>query len=138
MKQFTVTQAELKVINSDFKRAKKYLHFLEKEKAKGKASVASVREALSLAAAVAYNRPFTACRRVGGGKRPWIPNGLTNDLSPKFQKFHQLLKKQRNEIWAHTDENAYDTSDPIKILARTFIPGFEQLINEVIARLRVP
>ena len=56
--QFNVTESELKVIKSDLKRAKKDLAFLEEEKKKGKNSAASVREALSLAFAVAR-----LCRR---------------------------------------------------------------------------
>ena len=136
MNHFTVTQAELQFIKSDLNRAKKYLRFLELEKDKP-GSAASVREALSLAAVVAYNRPFTSCHRAGGGsKRPWIPSGLVNDIPTKFHELHKGLRKQRNEIWAHTDGNAFDTTNPIKVLPRTVIPYFHQLIKEVMGRLR--
>ncbi|MFZ1059899.1 MAG: hypothetical protein WAP47_12000 [Candidatus Rokuibacteriota bacterium] len=137
MKQFKVTPAEYDVIRTDLNRAKKYLDLLEKEKADG-ASVASIREALSLAAVVAYIRPFTPCnRKDGSGKRKrWIPEGLVADLPPDFQRLHTKLQEDRDRTWAHTDENALG-ANLIRALKKTIIPTFKNLIKQVMDRLEV-
>ena len=138
MKQFKVTPAEYEIIRTDLSRAKKYLDLLEKEKADG-ASGASIREALSLAAVVAYIRPFTPCnRKDGSGKRrPWIPKGLIADLPADFQRLHARLQEDRDRTWAHTDENARG-ANLIQALKKTVIPTFkDHLIKHVMDRLEV-
>src|SRR6266571_4690104 len=100
MKQFNITQAEHAIIKSDLSRAKRYLHFLEVERAKPESENkgrASVREALSVAAVIAYSRSFTSnYRKLGGKKSSWIPLALIQDLPADMQKLHKQIKDIRD------------------------------------------
>jgi hypothetical protein len=136
-----VSQEELKVIRTDLTRALRYLELLEAAKSTDvpKAQAPALkREALSLAAVVAaYCRPFTAChRRNEKKKRPWIPQDLLKDLPDECQQLHREMMADRNQLWAHTDENEVrDQMRNTLPLKKDVIPRFKALIKEVSDRL---
>ena len=114
-----------------------YLNLLEVEKSKPN-SVASIREALSLAATVAYCRPFTRSDRKDGSKRrPWISAEFSEDLPEPLKTYHKELVTLRDKLWAHTDETVHDSSDPTQTLKKMMTPKYSELIDEVLHRLKI-
>jgi hypothetical protein len=141
MKQFFVTAKELRVIETDLKRALAYVDlFIDSEErlATGQGSSALEREAFSLAAVVAYCRPFTKCEIVGEEKRrAWIPDDLTDALSNR--KLHDVVVNIRDKRWAHTDETAHglpDIENRASLPRASAIP-FKALIGEILSLLTV-
>jgi len=139
--RFRISKEALRVIRTDLKRTTAYLNLIEAaKKADDPESQAAAlnREALSLAAVVTYCRPFTACVRKDGKKKPWIPKNLVNDLSSNSQFLHLRITMDRNRFWAHADENdPRDKSKEILPLKKSVIPEFQHLIQEIMDRLEV-
>jgi hypothetical protein len=140
MEKFEVTEREFAVITSDLKRASKYLDLLLAAKADPR-STASHNEALSVAAVIAYRRPFTPCDRHNPRSKtkrtPWVPDGVIADMeNQELQELHEWMEELRDKTWAHTDEEAFKGS-LIQAFPKAEIPKFKKLIQEVIDRLKV-
>lgn len=94
------------LLTTDLDRAKRYLGELATT---GEAKADKViREALTLAAIVAYCRPFTSSNDANGKRRSLAPPSLAESLPDNLKRLHNRIKKQRNQAWAHTDWCAHD------------------------------
>jgi hypothetical protein len=146
--KFDVSLQEYALIVADLNQAREFLSAFQEQAVSG--SGKCVRKALTLAAIVAYFRPFKLSLGADGKKRRgWAPEELVNDLPPALQKLHKKLEEQRDQVWAHTDwksdkPNSYGddgellsflSENPWQPMEKAIIPQFQQLIDEVERRL---
>ena len=139
-----VTNIKSEVIKRDFKWARNYLTLLEDAEAEWEAKSnktaqergrqKSIHSAFSLAAVVAYMRPFTTGHRpIVRENEPWI-NGadilVKLDSRPDLKKLHVEYSELRHNTLAHTAEKSFEPH-LIKSIARKSIPKFRELIDEV-------
>jgi hypothetical protein len=135
------------VIARDFKCARNYLTLLEKAEADSDTRPNKteeeqkiqglIHEAFSLAAVVAYIRPFTPAHRLTGRRNePWIDEAKVFADRPELKKSHKVLADMRHNTWAHTGEEHFEPN-LIKSIARDSIPVFRNLIDEVEQLLKV-
>jgi hypothetical protein len=138
-----MTKIESSVIARDFKRARTYLTLLEQaeadwdakpNKTKEQKKVQSlIHEAFSLAAVVAYIRPFTKAIRTSSKPvtKPWIDRDKIRPLlKSELLEFHDEMDALRHRTWAHTAEENFKPNEILSI-ARGRIYVFRNLIDEV-------
>jgi hypothetical protein len=122
--------------------ARRYLRALEDSR-----SDKVVAGALTLAAIVAYCRPFKVSFDAARKRRTWIPQWV-DDLSPRSRCTHERLVTARDQAWAHTDWGAHTPrADPSSLLVvsrdpwvpmdREQVVEFDRLLDEIDTRLEV-
>jgi hypothetical protein len=103
---FSVPVAEWSLITGDLNEARQFLWTLKKVEGSDVDAVAK-RKALTLAATVAYCRPFKSSRTADDKRKVWIPEGLVDDLPAELKTLHKKLETDRDQAWAHTDWEAH-------------------------------
>lgn len=82
-------------------------------------------EALNCAMIVAYCRPFSGNDARGGSKSPDLPGRFLRDLSVEEREIHNCVIADRNQVFAHSDSEAWNMRPLYLNLAgrKTLVPA---------------
>jgi hypothetical protein len=141
------TNAEYALIAGDLMRAREFLGALRDC---GPNHSKVIREALTLAAIVAYCRPFKPSYNAADQKRRWIPQELIDDLPVARRSIHERMVWARDKAWAHTDWAAHTPRSceepgvvPVVLSRNPWVPlspseidELEHLVDEVDAPVK--
>jgi hypothetical protein len=146
---FVLPATEWALVKSDFCEARDYLTTLQ-QLCLPASQVMILRKALTLAAIVAYSRPFKVSRNREEKRKVWMPDQLVKELPSHLAALHHKLINDRDQAWAHSDWNTHKpqawrigrdyeikTEDARPTLDDASIASFLKLISEIEERLSV-